>query len=389
MLRILAGDLSASFLLDGSHRTRYIARGPEIAQKICEQLILHEQVLIPTTDYLAATGLIEILGEDVFLDIMEADQLRFVRLRKQFAYTRNLNRNGDLVVLSDPEEKQPFDSSTESAIQIALSKVRCTLHNKAKIAELLIKQSVDIELAPIINSVRDQSYADLRKSKYWHSSYVNPNNGGVRLPGIEKGQIKLLGLGTDPISGPIDALLALTLANVELFLAKRFDCVSTSTGAPTGDSISLKLTKHQKNSHGNGDALWSFLEFEKLPNLAIAALEQPERFKELLKLTRSKNCEVFRQWFSEKSALSEKDMVASYIELLHHVPWVKSAPVKVMRVAVASGLGLLALGHGIPLVGDVLGALDATYTEKFLKGSSAKYFVDDLKNFSGRILLRE
>lgn len=388
MLRILAGDLTAPQLFDGSHGARYLARGPEIAQKVCEQLILHEQVLIPTTDYLTAAGLIDILGEELVIEVLESDQLRFVRLRNQLAYTRNLNRTGGLVIVSDPEEKRPGSSPIESSIQAALREVRRPLRNREQLARLLIERSVEMELAPILTLVRDQVYADLRKSKYWHSSYANSRDGTLRLPGIEKGQVRILGPATDPVSNPVDALLALALANVELYLAKHFKCISTSTGASIGDCISIKLSKGRSSGQKSPAELWSFLEIENVPNLAIAAVEQPERLKALVKLTRSKNCDVFRQWLFEAAELTERELITRYIELLHDVPWVASAPVKAIRMAIVAGLGIGASAYGIPLVGDALGALDAFGTEQVLKGSSAKYFVDDLKNFSGRIGVR-
>lgn len=42
MLRVLAGDLSVN--LDGMHLHRYVARKADKVEKICEQLILHDQV---------------------------------------------------------------------------------------------------------------------------------------------------------------------------------------------------------------------------------------------------------------------------------------------------------------------------------------------------------
>ena len=82
---VLAGDLSATFNLDGGHLHRFIERRVRIAQVVCEQLLLHDQILIPTQDYVAAAGLIRILGERNVISLLEANQLRFVRMRDSSA----------------------------------------------------------------------------------------------------------------------------------------------------------------------------------------------------------------------------------------------------------------------------------------------------------------
>jgi hypothetical protein len=63
MLKVLAGNLSATFNLDGGHYARYVARKAQIAESLCENLLLHDQIVIPTHDYLTAAGLLHVLGQ--------------------------------------------------------------------------------------------------------------------------------------------------------------------------------------------------------------------------------------------------------------------------------------------------------------------------------------
>lgn len=88
MLKVLAGDLSARFNLDGGHLQRYVHRPRTIMRSLCDQLILHDQILVPTHDYLTAAGLIRLLGERNVMSLLLTNQVRFVRLKGLFGYVR-------------------------------------------------------------------------------------------------------------------------------------------------------------------------------------------------------------------------------------------------------------------------------------------------------------
>ncbi len=86
MLKVLAGELSATFNIDGQHLDRYVGRQNSVVRSLCDQLLLHDQILIPTQDYLTAAGLVRILGERSVLILLEEERIRFLRLRGAFGY---------------------------------------------------------------------------------------------------------------------------------------------------------------------------------------------------------------------------------------------------------------------------------------------------------------
>src|SRR5687767_1938653 len=67
----LSGRLSATFNLDGNHLARYVARRPQLIDDLYEDLLLHDQIRIPTSDFLTAAGLITCIGEPIFLRLLE------------------------------------------------------------------------------------------------------------------------------------------------------------------------------------------------------------------------------------------------------------------------------------------------------------------------------
>lgn len=120
-----------------------------------------------------------------------------------------------------------------------------------------------------------------------------------------------------------------------------------------------------------------------MPNLAAVTLAEPTRFADLLRLTQNRNARVFREWFHQTAPLSEKEVYARYIDLLHDVPWAQTAPIKALRFAISIGLDNIN-----PVLGKVAEVADALLLDRLLQGNSAKYFIEDLRTFSGKIGIR-
>lgn len=383
MLKVLAGDLSAIFNIDGQHGQRYLARKDAIAQSLCEQLMLHDQIIIPTNDYLTAAALIELLGEAAVIQLLEADQLRFIRLRGLFGYMQGEGKEGSLGVFEDPDKRRPQDSSIEESIYAGLSTIRPGVKESEKLAELIAINSHPMEMSQVVSAIRDNAFADLRHSPLWRDRYVGKKPSMFRLPGSNKNTVTMLGPPTDPTSKPIDALLALTLSNIELYLSNQFSCVSMSTGSPMGDCLDLK-SNQGKRDHPGRHRLWSFLEVASVPNLAAVTLADKSKFADVLKLTHGRNAKVFKEWFHQNATLTDTEIKARYVDLLHEVPWAQTAPIKFIRFAITNLLDLK-----LPAMGKVAGTLDSLLLDKMLKGNSAKYFVEDLRTFSGKIGIKK
>lgn len=343
--------------------------------------------LVPKNDFLTAVCLLEILGEDSFIELLESEQLRFIRLRQVFGYVRGSGRDGSLAVFGDPEKLRPQDSSIESSIAAGLSNSRVVLGNRDKVSRLLAESSILMESSSVINDIREQTYSDFRKSAFWNSGYSYHRTGGLRLPGMKKYQVRVLGPDADVIANPVDALLSLAQANIEGFMSQHFDCASVSTASPIGDSVALKLKGQRSWGNRSLDELWSFLKLEGIPNLAAVACVESDKFSDLLKLTKSRNCKEFRIWFAENRHLSQMELCARYVELLHDVPRVNRAPIKALRFLITTIVGKWADAKGLLGVGEVAGFLDSFLADK-LHGNSPKYFVSDLKVFQGKIGLK-
>lgn len=377
MLKVLAGDLSATFNPDGSHFDRYMQRRISILQSLCDQLLLHDQILIPTHDYLTAAGLICLLGERNVISLLDTDRLRFVRLQGTYGYSRGTGPDGTLLTLNDPKNQRPQDSPIEDSVKAALAVISGQHSDGDQLLRLLVKQSNGLKTSTVVDAIRMDAYADLEQTITWDESYRFSKPDLLALPGMEKMQVRFFSPGH--FSGdPVDTLLALGHMNMELYLSDSFECVSTSTASPIGDCVALKLPRLDQD-HPARPHLWSFLEIAGIPDLSELLLADNDRMAEFLELTSSPDAQQFRNWFHANANLSEREILQAYIDILHQVPWIEKAPAKALRFGVTTAAGVL------PVLGAAASVIDSFVVDKLLSGKSPKFFIENLREFSGKI----
>jgi hypothetical protein len=382
MFKILSGRLSALFNLDGGHLHRYLNRGDYIKETLCEELILHDKLAIPTQDYLTACGIALILGERALIALLEQEKITFVRLRGVFGYVRGTGRDGALVTFEDPDRKKPQDSDIESSIDAGLGVISGRLQEQRKLRELLIRNSMPFELSQIVDSIKHDAYEDLKGTRLWKADFEMTNKDLLALPGVEKMQVRVIGPGARPAENPIDALLALARYNIELYLSRALSCNTTSSGSPLGDLLEIKARRITGTAVTAAN-LWSLLEINGVPDLGKLDFVGTPFFEHFLKLCSSRRADVFRKWFHENEQLNERDFLRDYIALIREIPWVQRLPAKIVRFAVTTGLGF------VPALGQVVSFLDTFVIEQMLKGRSPRFFVDDLRDFHGTIKLKQ
>jgi hypothetical protein len=232
-------------------------------------------------------------------------------------------------------------------------------------------------MSTVLDAIKSDSFRDIRATSLWNDKYNLPNKDLLALPGMEDMQVRVIGPGTNPKTNPVDALLALALFNIELYLSLELDCTSSSTGSPLGDLIDIKLDRLVEQSVRSKN-MWSLLEINNIPDLGKLDLTD-SNFKDLLKVIRSQNANEFRKWFHDRKTLDEREIFKEYVGLLSEVPAIQTLPSKAIRFCVGNGLGF------VPVIGQVFSFIDTFLLEKFLQGNSPRYFIEDLKKFRGKI----
>jgi hypothetical protein len=350
-----------------------------IIKSLCEDLILHNQILIPTQDYLTACGLILIAGEKGFIELLERDKLKFIRIRGAMGFASGKGPS-ELCNFYIEKKQHPSVSPIEESADAGLTVIGDRIKDKKKLHELIVKNSFAIESSDILTAVKYESVKDLKYTSLWRAQYESGKPGSIILP--KKKEIKVQVLGTnDPGKNIQTALLALATYNSDLYLAEKFECQNTSPFYSVGDILDIKQNRLLKST-GYSDKLWKLIEIDRVPDLSQIDLAQGSNLSVLLNLVSNKNVNDFRDWFHANHELNETELLQEYISVLRQVPWIQSPLSKTLRFAVTSIAGF------IPVVGQLASAFDTFIVDRFFCGKSPKFFIDDLTNIKGSLKLK-
>ncbi len=380
MYRTISSRLTAHFNPDGRHLQRYLHRNSIITKSFCEDLILHDQILVPCPDYLTACGLILIIGEKGFIELIERDKLKFIRTRGGLGFISGEGPS-EVIDFSDPDKTRPMDSPIEQSVNAALKVIEVKLKEKKKLFRSIVQNSYSIERATIIKAVKQESIRDLKYTKTWKSKYESNNPDCILLPPTEEIQIRVIGPGFNPKREISDALLALTQYNSDLYLAEKFECQDISPLYPVGDLLEIKNNRLIEAT-GHSEKFWTLLEVNGVPDLSQFVLSHDSNMSNLLKVATNKNSMDFRDWFHKNQELNEKEILREYIGILHDVPSVQKLPSKSLRFVITSVLGF------VPGLGQAANFFDSFIVDKLFKGKSPKFFIDDLTKVSGSLKLK-
>ena len=379
MYRTISSRLTAHFNVDGKHLHRYVRNKPIITKSFCEDLILHDQILIPTQDFLTACGLILIIGEKGFLELLENDKIKFIRTRSGFGFVSGKGP-AEICVFGDPANKRPMDSPIDESVNAGLKVIESGLKEKKKLLNNIVQNSYPEEWSVILKAVKQESIKDLKYTKTWKSIYESNNPNYILLPKSSKSKVKVIGPNFNPKNDISDALLALTQYNSDLFLADKYDCHNISPFFPIGDLLQLKKRRFMKNGK-TSNKIWTLLEVNGVPDLSKIKLSEGTNMSNFLKLINNKNSNDFRIWFHNNEELNEKEILREYVGVLQQVPTIDKLPSKSLRFAVTSILGF------IPVIAQMASFFDSFVLNKLFKGKSPKFFIDDLTNFTGDLKL--
>ena len=381
MYKTVSSRLTARFNPDGGHLGRYLERKSVITKSFCEDLILHDQVLVPTQDYLTACGLILIIGEKGFIELLERDKLKFIRTRGGVGFCSGKGP-AELGIFNLRNNQHPISSPIEQSVDAGLRVIKDRINEKKKIHEIIVQNSFSIEWTTILEAVKRESTQDLKYTDLWRSEYESNNPGCIVLPPTKKIEVRIVGPGYDPKRNIADTLLALALYNSDLYLAEKYKCQDISPFYTVGDLLDIKQKRLLKST-GYSDKLWTLLEVNGVPDLSQIDLTQGSNLSDLLNVATNKNAKDFRKWFHANRELSEKEILREYLGVLQRMPWIQRLPSKALRFVVTSAFGF------VPGLGQVISFFDSFIVDRLFRGRSPKFFIDDLTNIKGNIKLQQ
>ena len=362
----------------------FLSRGKPEFSNFIENTLLYEEVYVPTQDYLSLTILLGVLGEDSIQELLSCGTLKFVRVKGGLSYVGNGVGITPYTMFTDMAKSQPqaFCSDVDYAVNWAINGLNTKPKDK-KLYQKIIENSIEIDIDEIAETIKSETYKDILSSEQLQNFFALRNKDLNNLIGIAPNQVRTYGgKDTNTWTGDeIDNYLLLINTNLELKLLEFTNCTDMTTSNPVGHMLKAKFSR-EIGINNNTSAMTSLKEIADIPDFGELVLSKQIKYSDLLELKMSKIGADFRECFHKNCNGDEKQIAKEFIKLIQGSPKVNSIPIKILRFIITTGLGF------IPIAGAVIGAgagiIDSFFLEKWAKGHSPKFFIDDIKQLNNR-----
>lgn len=351
------------------------------------QLLLYDQVVIPTTDFGILPILVAWLGMPVLLEAFECRSLKFARYASCLGYAGNGNALSAFIVqrlgtLKFEWWQKAIWGSTQDALgeqlQNSLPAIASTERNK--LYDLTLQQTQDFSLSndDFMRSIATESYRDVMRTpelltemQKHYESQSHPEGVDLRwLPEVRADQLRVAGIKA--VRDPVDLLLRVGELNFQIRMATEFGEADLYTAEQTAPILKSKL---QRSIPSNEvlDGFAKLLKLTSTPNVEAGIASGDITFSEVWAARSSKNGVAFRDWLRASHFTDAEDLAKAYIATMEDVPTVSSLPIKTLRfIATTAADGLL---------GVVTSAIDSFFVEKWLGGYTPRLFIDEMRRF--------
>lgn len=384
MKKILHGNLAC--LADYGHPNvraqRFMDTGRPPMKSLLESILLFDQIVVPTNDYMPLALLISILGEATVRRLLDDDVLKFARFNQSIAYAGG-GVGVALLSLYESDGKTPkhFSAPTEEAVRSAVAAT--VAKDQRQLARLAFQATQEFTLQDEDGGFGKAVYSELGQNLTLLS---NPLYADLkRIPGVTDRNVRGLSGVWEP--GQDDDIFQV-LRVAQACMETRAATVSNCDDVYTADHVSKLYEKGfariaQRVDH---DAHFSGLrEIANLPDIAELALRDKALLPELIKLRHSADGMAFRAWFHDHCVSDPATTAKEYASLLRSVPLVQSTPIKAFRFFVGFGISIATLQADPMLalgVGTAATAVDSFLVDRLFKGRSPKVFIERLADIA-------
>lgn len=359
---------------------RFLSNGRPAFKSFIENLLLYDNVIIPTQDFLPLTLLLDVLGEDIVLNLISSNSLKFLRFKGAFCYIGNGGGLQTYKIFSEPDAAMPFSAPVNEAILWALNEIP-EKHKDPKLPKIVLDATTEIDSNSLKDEIRHETYMDILGSPYLRNIFAIRNKYMDRLAGINAKEVRIYGgANSEQWKGDeIDNVLLLAATNLELHLMNKASCEDLMTSNPIGHILKAKVDRCLKGQVSD-NTFTTLKEIANIPDIGEGVLTKQIDIKSLLRIKQSREGEAFRKWFHAHCRDDAKTMAKEYIKLMEQIPKINSLPLRILRFILTTGIGTIP--HVGPLLGTVASITDSFFIDKWLHGSSPKFFIENLKQIS-------
>jgi hypothetical protein len=373
--RIFAGDmwLVRNFGDPNEQYRRFLDNGRERFLKLIDSLILYDQIVIPTDNFHSMAAIVDVLGSELTMELLDADILSFARAQNQLIYIGNGGGLKFMASHMDANKKSKY-VDIEEAVKSALFGLNSLApHHVRPLTQKIAAKTTDLLVDEgVMTSIQNEIKANIDQSKYLRKKYKLRGDLS-RLPGIGPDQVRTYGGADceDIAPDKIASILKIAHTNLQMSMANRMSCNDLSTDSSVAAIVrgNAMRTKHQASSTG----LSSIKKLIDIPDFLSGATVNRELILALINIRQTVSGEEFRKWFHAALKDDSKEINKAFVDLVRQIPASSSLPVRALRFAITTTIGV----YSTP-VGVLAGGVDCFGIEQFLNRRKPKFFIDNL-----------
>ncbi len=370
-------------------KQRSLLNAHSIKEQLISQLLLYDQVVIPTNDFSVVPVLCQWFGANNLLHLLSQNALSFVRPSRLFGFTGNhkglctyrIDR-GDGPSNKKWEWWMEAIHSTDSVSAARAQIVNNLANTEAAITDRVIdgvcKSTIpyDFKDSPGSKSLLEDSYTDIRQCPLLHDELrklcgypkqlPDPCNVGLNLTSLRV-------LSTQRFCDPIDLLLWTADLNLRIRMASLASGADLESSPNTAVVLKDKVSRsHAAESRMSG--FGRLLDLNRIPNVPKLVAEGSIAFESLVDFRDGKSARQFRSWLARAEPTDARDLERLYIDSLSNLPAVSSMPSRIFRFGITTILGAFA-----PISAIALSVVDSFFVERWLSGFQPKMFFDSMR----------
>ena len=369
----LAGDLWAVFNGDDPNvrYSKFLKRSEGAFRRLVESLILHPTTIVPTDDYLSLAILADVFGVEAVASLLDSGRVRVVRLRGSIGYIGGGRGIDYFEILDENKNPRPHAAPVDESVDNIVAALGSRVRDAKAFAALVKSATTEVEVSELTTSIRNATYQDIHNSAELAEIVAEAQGDLNQLRSVAANQVRMYGGLDAPWTGDSgDIVMAIATAHIEARVADIVGAADISTTTPIGQVLRAEWGVQCSDS-----AIPQFAELVEIaavPDVGEAVLSRRASVRDILRLVESKDGEQFQEWFHEHCRTDTLTTAREYTALLREVAPIQSVSVKVIRFVITSLLGKL------PVLGEIAGGIDAFFLERWLRGNSPKYFIEDL-----------
>ncbi|MFH0343689.1 MAG: hypothetical protein ACHBNF_16545 [Chromatiales bacterium] len=352
------------------------------------QLLLYEQVIIPTNDFAIVPALLQWMGQKHFEAALDCGAISFLRRLGLLGYAGNGNGISSFIVKDTTDkpflwwQKALFGELAEAVeLQLVHNVPSLTKRERDSLLQHVVahSQPVTYDNDFFLKNIVQESYADIRDTPKL-ATYVtqlvarasHPLGQPIaleRLAGVAPDALQLAGDGE--VLSAADLVVRVAETNMEIVLADFAG--GADLHVPMGADAILRHKLLRSGS--TAVALEGFarlLELNGIPDIRVAVESGAISLPEIWKLRQRRVARRFREWLAD--AASSRDVERLYVESLGRTSLVQSLPARVVRFALTT-----AVGAANPVAGVAVSVIDSFFVDKYLAGYRPKLMLDEIR----------